>query len=72
MSDNNKKVGCTIPSFLYLCFDLCTAMVGHTIHGGWFWCVMDFIFSPVAWFKWLIFHEVNVSILRETFGWFLK
>jgi hypothetical protein len=61
---------------LYQLFTLviatCTAMIGHQIHGGWFWTIMDFIFFPLAWIKWLICHEVNLSIIKATFSWFLQ
>lgn len=57
---------------IYVIFDVCTAMIGHTIHHSVFWSVMDFFFSPIAWIKWLICQEVNMTIIRETFSFFLK
>ena len=56
----------------YLIFAVLTSMVGYTIHESIFWTVMDFIFPVFAWLKWLIFHEVTMSVLRETFAWFFN
>lgn len=47
---------------------VCTAMTGYTIHHGWFWTTCDFFFWPLAIIKWLVFHEVNFTILKQTFG----
>lgn len=61
-----------LSGFLYFMFALATAMVGHHIHGGLFWTLVDFFFAPLAWAKWLVFHQVNVSIIRSTFAFFLQ
>lgn len=62
----------TIGGLIWFIFDLITAMVGYRIHGSLFWSVMDFIFSPFAWMKWMILHEVNISLIRQTFSFFLQ
>lgn len=49
-----------------------TSMVGYHIHQSLFWAVMDFLFYPFAWVKWLIYHEVSQQVLRETFSWFFS
>ena len=49
-----------------------TGMIGYQIHNSIFWAIMNFIFWPISWIKWLIYHEVNLSIIKETFSWFLK
>ena len=49
-----------------------TAMIGHTIHGSIFWSIMDFLFAPLAWIKWLIMQQVTMSIIRDTFSWFFN
>lgn len=67
----NKEVTFRIPALNWL-IGLITAMIGHTIHNSIFWSIMDFIFWPIAWCKWLILQEVNVSIIKETFNFFLK
>ncbi len=57
---------------LYTIFCVLTAMIGHTIHGSIFWAIMDFLFAPLAWIKWLIYHEVTLTIIKETFTWFFN
>lgn len=57
---------------MYIIFSVLTSMIGYTIHHSIFWSIMDFIFTPLVWIKWLIFHEVNISIIKETFAWFFK
>jgi len=55
---------------LYTTFSVLTAMVGYTIHGSIFWSVIDFFFTPIAIIKWLICHELTLSVIKETFTWF--
>ena len=50
----------------------CTAMVGHTIHGSIGWAIIDFFFAPIAWIKWLLCHQVNLSIIKATFAFFVQ
>ena len=57
---------------LYFIFSLITAMIGYAIHGSLFWSVMDFFFTPFAWAKWLICHEVNLTIIKGSFTWFFQ
>lgn len=59
------KLLCTI-------FSVLTAMIGYTIHGSLFWAVMDFLFTPIAWAKWLICKEVTLSVVKSTFTWFFN
>lgn len=59
-------------SALYSIFAIATAMIGYNINNSLFWAIIDFIFSPLAWIKWLICHEVNITIIKETFAFFLK
>ena len=56
--------------YMYLLFSILTAMIGYSIHHSLGWSIMDFIFTPVAWCKWLICHEVNVTVIKVTFSWF--
>ena len=49
-----------------------TAMIGYTIHHSVGWAIMDFFFAPFAWIKWLVCQEVNMSIIRHTFSFFLN
>jgi hypothetical protein len=62
----------TLISLLYWLGALITAMIGYSIHGSGFWAVMNFLFAPLAWAKWLICHEVCLSIIKHTFDFFLK
>ncbi len=66
------KVKFKLPGFVYLFLALATAMIGHTIHHSFFWSIMDFCFWPIAWCKWLICQEVSLSIIKETFSFFLR
>lgn len=59
-------------AILWLLFDILTAMVGYTIHGSIFYSIINFIFSPLAWIYWLITHNVDMNVLRETFSWFFN
>ena len=51
---------------------LLTAMVGYNIHGSLFWSIIDFFFTPFAWAKWLIMHQVNLTIIKSTFSFFFS
>lgn len=62
----------TFGSIIGLVFATATAMVGYTIHGGIFWTIFDFFFSPLVWCKWLVLHQVSLTIIRSTFDFFLK
>jgi len=57
---------------IYIAFSLATAIIGNNIHGSTFWSVMDFLFSPIAWLKWAICKEVNLTIIKSSFEWFLQ
>ena len=72
MSD--KKITYTFKpiSLPNIIFSLPTAMIGYQIHSSAFWAIMDFLFWPIVWVKWFIFHEVTLTIIKEAFSWFLK
>lgn len=55
---------------LYLVFCILTAMIGHTIHNSIFWSIVDFFFTPLAWIKWIILHQVTLEVIKNTFAWF--
>jgi hypothetical protein len=57
---------------IYFLFCVATAMIGYHIHSSLFWSMLDFIFAPLAWVKWFICQEVNVTIIKETFSFFFK
>jgi len=59
--------------FLYTLLCVATAMVGYNInHGSLGWAIMDFLFAPLAWCKWLICHQVNLSMVKYTFNFLLQ
>lgn len=54
-------------------FALPTAIIGYTINqGSVFWSIIDFIFWPLAWLKWVICQEVTLTIIKHSFDWFFK
>lgn len=57
-------------TLIYFLFSLATAIVGYHIHGSGFWAVFDFLF-PVVWLKWIIFHQVTLSIIKAAFASYL-
>jgi hypothetical protein len=56
---------------IYFFFSIAVAMVGYTIHGSVFWSVVDFFFPLFASAKWLIYEEVTLEIIKETFAFFM-
>jgi len=60
----------SMKKLLYLVLSVMTAMVGYTIHGSVCWAIVDFFFTPIAIIKWLICHELTLSVIKETFSWF--
>jgi len=62
----------TLGQIIYFLFTLATAMIGYTIHNSLFWSIVDYFFAPITWVKWLIYHEVNMVIIKQTFSWFFN
>lgn len=56
----------------YVLFCFITSLIGYTIHGSIFWSIMDFFFTPIAWIKWIIYHEVTLTVIKNTFVWFFN
>jgi len=63
-----KQIG----SLFYFAFALSTAVIGKTVNNSIFWAVVDFFFAPFAWIKWMVCEQVNVSIIKEAFNFFLQ
>lgn len=61
-----------LSSFFYLVIAVCVAMIGYQRHGDTLWAIIDFMFWPIAVVKWLIYHEINVSLIKTTFDFLLK
>ena len=59
-------------SLLYRIVCVCTAMIGYNIHGSVGWSILDFFFAPLVWIKWLVLHEVNLTIIKDTFSFFFN
>ncbi len=57
---------------LFIIIAMLTAFIGYHIHGSIFWCIMDWFFWPFAWLKWLICHQVNVTIIKDAFAFFMN
>lgn len=70
--EKSSSSGCSVGGFSFIPFAVATAMVGYHIHGSMFWAICDFFFSPFAWAKWMIMGQVNITIIKETFSFFLK
>ena len=61
-----------INGLFYTVFCICMATIGHYIHGGVFWTIMNFIFAPLSWLKWMVCHQVSISVIKAAFAFFLK
>lgn len=61
-----------ISSILGVILLTATAMIGYAIHHSLFWAIVDYIFAPIAWIKWLICHEVTLAVIKQAFAWFLN
>jgi hypothetical protein len=57
---------------LYLLLGVITAIIGYHIHHSIFWAIMDCIFFPFAWAKWLLMKQVTLTIIKSAFGFFFK
>ena len=71
-NDNDEESDDPMGKFLYTLLSIATAIIGYHIHNSIFWAIMDFIFTPLAWIKWLICQEVNLTIIKESFAFFLQ
>jgi hypothetical protein len=74
-SDKNRaRIAIKIPyvNWLLLLYSTMIAMIGYQIHQSAAWAVVDFFFSLIVPMKWLIFHEVNLTIVRESFAFLLN
>jgi hypothetical protein len=63
-----KRIG----ELAYTIFSVCTAIVGYAIHHSICWAICDFFFTPLAWIKWLALQEVNISIIKSAFSFFMS
>ncbi len=56
----------------HLVMSTITAMIGYAIHGSFGWCIVDFIFYPIALLKWIICQEITMTVIHEAFPWFFQ
>ena len=56
--------------YSFLC--LFTSMIGYQIHGSIFWAIVDFFFAPLVFAKWLLYHQVSLAVIRQTFAFFFN
>ena len=68
---NRREYSFRVP-FPYWIFSVPTAIIGMSIHGSIWWAIFDFLFYPFVWLKWLLFKEVNLSIIKSAFEFFLQ
>lgn len=69
----SKNYTYTVQSPFTWVFAIFTAIVGYTVNNeSLFWAIVDFFFWPLAWIKWLICQDVNISIIKESFSFFFQ
>ena len=52
---------------------LATAIVGYHINNqSVFWAIIDWIFCPIVWLKWVICGQVNIHVIKEAFQFFFN
>jgi hypothetical protein len=69
LETKNYKFNFSFPTII---FALPTAIIGHSIHGDFWWTLFDLFLWPLVWIKWLICRDVNVTIIKNAFSWFLE
>ena len=65
-----KSSSYSIGNLIYTIACVCTSIIGYSIHNSIFWSIMDFIFCPIAWIKWIVCKEVTLEIIKKSFEWF--
>lgn len=48
------------------------AIIGWSMHGSVFYTIMDILFWPLVWCKWLIMQQVTMTIIKNAFSFFFK
>lgn len=65
----NSGCGISIP---ILIGSIGTTLIGQTMHGSFWWGFVDFFLWPLVWIKWILFREITLSIIKESFNWFIQ
>jgi len=68
----NKLIG----SIVHLLIQIATAMLAYTINVNansscpLFWAIVDFFppFTWIAWIKWFVCHQINMTVIHQTFS----
>lgn len=68
MNENNN----TFTQLIYLIISIMTGMIRYHMSPDLFWAIVDALFFPLVWIKWLICAEINLTIIKETFSFFMK
>lgn len=71
MSNDNSS-SYNFGNLLYTLIGIAVAFVGYNIHHSIFWAIVDWFFWPIALLKWLICSEVNITIIKGAFAFFLS
>ncbi len=70
MSNNNNTIG--MGNILYILLGISMAIIGYHIHGNIFWAIIDWLFWPIVLLKWAICHEINLTIIKGAFAFFMS
>jgi hypothetical protein len=57
---------------IYTFFAILTTVIGWNMHHSIFFAVMDFLFWPLVWLKWLLLQQVTLSFIKSCFTNFLS
>ena len=58
--------------FFYLIIATGSFMVGYTIHGTVFYSILNFFFWPISLIYWLVTKQINLTVIKSTFGFLLQ
>lgn len=58
--------------FIYTVLAIATGMIAYRLYHGVLTAIILAIFWPITCIKWLICQEVTLTVLKATFGWFMK
>ena len=72
MSNNVTYNSYSLGRLVYLLIGIATAIIGYHINDSVFWAIIDWMFWPFVWVKWLICQDVNITIIKESFAFFLQ
>jgi hypothetical protein len=59
-------------SVVYSIICIATAMINYHMYHNLFYAILSFILTPITWIYWLITQQINLTIIQDTFSFFLK